>query len=133
MRKKTNGQLKKELWKLFSLYIRRRDKFTCFTCGKRTRKKGAIHAGHFIPKVVGGLALYFHEKNVHAQCYRCNINLGGWGERYAERMEQVYGRNLVHELRVLRDKRDQLNTKLDYHTLIAHYTNLLKSKKIVIH
>ncbi len=70
------SSLKKKLWTVFSLYIRQRDKFTCFTCGKKGEGSG-MHAGHFIPKSVGGIALYFHEDNVHAQCYHCNINLGG--------------------------------------------------------
>lgn len=68
--------LKRKLWKVFSLYIRTRDNFTCFIC-KRRGEGSAIHAGHFIPKSVGGIALYFNEDNVHACCYHCNINLGG--------------------------------------------------------
>jgi len=84
-KKKTPGQLKKELWKHFSLYIRRRDKFTCFTCG-RTGEGGGMHAGHFISKAAGGLALYFHEENVRAQCYHCNINLGGNQYEYSRRL-----------------------------------------------
>lgn len=85
MKKKTPGKLKKELWKHFSLYIRQRDNFTCFTCGRRGTG-GGMHAGHFISKAAGGLALYFHEENVHAQCYHCNINLGGNQYEYAKRL-----------------------------------------------
>lgn len=85
MKKKTPAQLKKILWKHFSLYIRKRDKFTCFTCGRKGDGQG-MHAGHFIPKSVGGLALYFHEDNVHAQCYNCNINLSGNQYEYAKRL-----------------------------------------------
>lgn len=68
--------LKKKLWKIFSAYIRARDKNICFICGKYATG-GGYHAGHFVPKSVGGLALYFHEDNVHGCCYNCNINLGG--------------------------------------------------------
>ncbi len=78
MKKKTVAQWKRKLWPIFSLYIRTRDKFTCFTCGRKGTGSG-IHAGHFIPDAVGGLALKFHEENVHAQCWNCNLNLGGWG------------------------------------------------------
>lgn len=73
---KTIGQLKKELWKWFSKFIRLRDRNICFICGKYA-EGSAYHAGHFIPKSVGGLLLYFHEDNVHGCCYHCNINLGG--------------------------------------------------------
>lgn len=68
--------LKKKLWKVFSLYIRTRDKFVCFICGRKCEGSG-YHAAHFIPKSVGGIILYFHEENVHGCCYHCNINLGG--------------------------------------------------------
>lgn len=45
-----------------------------------------MHAGHFISKSVGGLALYFHEENVNAQCYNCNINLSGNIWEYGQRL-----------------------------------------------
>lgn len=93
MKKKTNAQLKKELWKVFSEFIRKRDMFTCFTCGRIGTSSG-IHAGHFISKAVGGLSLYFNEDNVHAQCYHCNINLGGnsyvYGKRLGDKAEKLY-------------------------------------------
>lgn len=85
MKTKTIGQLKKDLWKVFSLYIRNRDKNTCFTCGRHCEGSG-YHAGHFIPKSVGGLALYFDEENVNGQCYNCNINLGGNQYEYGQRL-----------------------------------------------
>ncbi len=85
IKKKTISQLKKKLWEVFSLYIRTRDKFTCFTCGRRG-EGGGIHAGHFVPKSVGGVDLYFDEQNVHAQCYNCNINLGGNQYVYSQKL-----------------------------------------------
>jgi hypothetical protein len=33
----------------------------------------------------------YHPLNVHSQCYRCNINLGGNGAAYAERFMDRYG------------------------------------------
>ena len=85
--------LKNKLWKVFSLYIRERDKYTCFTCGRKGEGSG-MQAGHFIPKSVGGIALYFNEDNVHAQCYNCNINLGGnqyiYGKMLGDKAEELY-------------------------------------------
>jgi len=87
------SKLKKKLWKVFSKYIRERDNYTCFTCGKQNYGKG-MHAGHFIPKSVGGMTLYFHEENVRAQCYHCNINLGGnqyiYGKKLGKKAEELY-------------------------------------------
>lgn len=95
---KTISKLRKELWKLFSLYIRTRDNFTCVTCGKKG-EGGGIHAGHFITGATCGAELYFDEKNVHAQCYHCNINLSGNWVKYEEFMNEHYLGNVVHDLK----------------------------------
>lgn len=79
LRKKSKAsisKLKSKLWIEFSRFIRNRDGGICFICGRKA-EGSAYHAGHFIPKSVGGIALYFHEENVHGCCYHCNINLGG--------------------------------------------------------
>ena len=97
-KKSSISRLKHKLWANFSLYIRTRDNFTCFTCGRKGEGSG-IHAGHFISKSVGGIALYFHEDNVHAQCYNCNINLSGNQWEYGQRL----GKEKVDELMKLKE------------------------------
>ncbi len=89
--------LKRKLWKVFATFIKKRDGNICFTCGRKGEGSG-IHAGHFINKSVGGAALYFHEENVHAQCYNCNINLGGNQYVYGEKL----GKETVERLRRLK-------------------------------
>ena len=98
MRKKTVSQLKKEAWKVFSKYIRTRDNFTCFTCGRKGNQ-----AGHMISKHIGGSALYFHPENVHCQCYFCNINLGGNGSVYSKRFIDEYSLETFNKLHTLKD------------------------------
>lgn len=93
-KKPSISKLKKRLWEQFSLYIRNRDGWTCFTCGRKGEGSG-IHAGHFIPKASGGLALYFNEDNVHAQCFHCNHHLGGNQWEYGlklgpKKVEELY-------------------------------------------
>ena len=94
---------KKKFWKLFSEYIRKRDCGTCFTCGLQKEYK-QMQAGHCIPRASGGLMLYFDEINVHCQCYRCNINLGGNGAVYAQRIRDVYGDEAMDNLYTLRGR-----------------------------
>lgn len=95
---KTISELRKELWKLFSLYIRTRDDFTCVTCGKKG-EGGGIHAGHFITGATCGAELYFDETNVNAQCYHCNINLSGNWVKYEEFMIKACGKEYVEKLK----------------------------------
>lgn len=108
--------LKRKLWKVFSEYIRLRDNYTCFTCGRKGEGSG-IHAGHFLPKSISGIALYFNEDNVHAQCYNCNINLGGNQYVYGVKL----GKEKVDELYTIKN---QINkwTEQDYLQRIEYYT-----------
>jgi len=79
---KTISKLKKELDKIFSLYIRLRKATpqgmtTCFTCGTQKHYK-KMHAGHFMSRK--HLSTRWNEQNVQVQCPKCN--LFGQGEQY---------------------------------------------------
>jgi len=115
------GVLKKKLWKVFSQYIRQRDKGFCWACGRSGFSGSGYHAGHFISKSVGGISLYFHEDNVHGCCYNCNINLGGNLYEYGIRL----GEEKVAELYELK-KQTAKWTIEDYEEKIAHYKEELK-------
>lgn len=57
-----------------------------------------MHAGHLYPRRAGGMNLYFNEYAVHAQCYHCNINLGGNGAVYERKIREVYGTRMANHL-----------------------------------
>ena len=114
-KKKTISKLKKDLWIVFSKYIKKRDKNICFTCG-RYGEGSAMHSGHFIAKSVGGLALYFHEENVACQCFNCNINLSGNQYIYGEKL----GKKKVEKLRKLQQQITKWSEQ-DYLEKIEYY------------
>lgn len=122
MRKENITLKKKKLWKLFSAYIRKRDKYVCFTCGKINTGAG-MHAGHFIPSSICGVGLRYDESNVHAQCFRCNIHLSGNWVEYRERMIKRYGIDVVHDLE---RRRHQITKDFDYDGLIEKYLAITK-------
>ena len=112
---------KKMLWTLFSKYIRERDNYTCFTCGK-VATGSAMHAGHFITGATCPASLYFDEMNVHAQCYHCNINLSGNWVVYEQKMIDKYGKEITDKLKLRRTL--DMGEKKDeswYIDLIAKY------------
>lgn len=94
---------KERLWKLVSLYIRTKyseDGYvSCVTCGL-TKPIKEMQAGHFVPQAQGN-AVKWVEDNIHPQCYRCNINLGGNGPEYCKFMIETYGEERVEEIRML--------------------------------
>lgn len=108
--------LKKKLWAEFSKYIRERDRYTCFICGRKA-EGSAMHAGHFIPKSVGGIALYFNEDNVHACCYHCNINLGGNLYEYGIKL----GKEKCDELYRIKNQITEKWDEQTYLDKIEHY------------
>jgi len=91
------SSLDKKLWTEFSKFIRTRDclKTTgvpdegiCITCEQRVPFK-KLQAGHFIPRQYK--TTRYDEKNNHAQCFACNMFMGGNVAIYGEKIKDLYG------------------------------------------
>lgn len=91
---------------MWSRFIRLRDcKLTtntlvagkCVTCGK-VYPFEKLQAGHFLHN-----GNDYDERNIHAQCARCNKWLHGNGTKYYEFMLTTYGMEVIEELE--REKR----------------------------
>lgn len=68
--KSTRKQLVNELDDVFSVFIRHRDRFTCYTCGKQGDH--GMQCGHLISRT--NYTTRWDELNAHAQCRGCNFN-----------------------------------------------------------
>lgn len=126
---KSVSQLKKILWKLVSNFIRERDKFTCISCG-RTGSGGQIHAGHFLPSGNCGALLRYHPKNIHAQCYFCNINLGGNGAIYYTKMVEKYGQDYVNRLIEIKNQ-TTISADREFYAILTEYYKEKNQEEIV--
>lgn len=102
----TLSRWKKELDRVFSIYIRQRDNGRCYTCGLQKDWK-EMQNGHFTPRQY--LATRFDERNCHCQCYACNMLYNGQPTAYATRLIQDYGEGIIKEFEQSRHK----VTKLD--------------------
>ena len=56
-------------WRKLRRRVLERDHWRCQLCGRR-----ATHAGHIVPRVLGGLDA---EHNLRAECADCNLRAGG--------------------------------------------------------
>jgi hypothetical protein len=93
LKKKNNiKKLKDKAWKVFSRYIRERDKF-CVTCLVQGKETPATQAGHFWHGV-----LDFDEENINGQCVRCNHFLSGNLAVYAVYLISKLGTKGFNEL-----------------------------------
>jgi len=102
--------LDNKLWKLFSKYIRLRDRIQdeyckCISCGSIHHWKD-MHAGHFIGRRHKGVK--FNEKNVSAQCCKCNTYNSGEQWNFGKALEKKYGEGVIDELEV----KKQLNKNM---------------------
>ncbi len=100
MKKKTVAKVKKDVWVVFSKYIRMRDclKTTgsldygeCISCGV-TKPIRLLDAGHFVPKRSNN---YFSQLGVNAQCQSCNRFHGGNQLGYRRGLVELYGEEMV--------------------------------------
>lgn len=94
-KKQTVTSLKKLVWNNFAIYIKIRDDWTCFTCGKYS-KSSNMHAGHFVSRRYN--STLFDEMNVHAQCAGCNMFKNGEPHIYVKKLIDVYGYEKVQKL-----------------------------------
>lgn len=88
-------------WYYFSLYVRQRDVEqwgTCISCGKAITMETA-QGGHFLPASSCGRDLLFDERNVNAECARCNAWDEGHLFGYERGLIERYGQEAVSELK----------------------------------
>jgi len=115
---KTQAGLKKELDRVFSIYIRQKYDKSCYTCGK----VGALQNGHFVPRQY--LATRWDENNCRPQCVGCNIFGNGKPLDFEERLKKDLGDDFVEEMKLTRHQ----SLKLDrnwYKAEIEKYKDLI--------
>ena len=111
------AKLIKKLDKVFSIFIRKRDKGKCFTCSTQKPWK-EMDAGHY--KKRQHMGTRFNEKNVQTQCTACNRFKGGRMDIYAIRLEEKYGYGILQELEELKKKDKKYKTS-ELEELIKKY------------
>lgn len=123
-KQKSIAKLKKELDRVFSAYIRKRDSkdgyFTCISSG-RTLPVSKMHAGHFYARTF--TATRWDERNVNGQSAQDNVFLSGNLLNYRKGIIAKYGEKVLEELEALHNQ----PVKLDRHELeemITKYKNL---------
>jgi hypothetical protein len=118
-KKKTHSQLKKELDRVFSIYIRQRDKGTCYTCGIKKEWK-EMQNGHYVPRQY--MSLRYSEINCNCQCYVCNVLYNGPPSAYAMRLQTQHGKEILETLEL---KRKEIVKDFPFLENIAYYKALI--------
>lgn len=121
-KERTTGWYKKKLWEWFTKFIKNRDNWQCFTCGRFATGWG-MNGGHFVTAAVCPPSLYFSEENVHAQCAECNLKLEGNHYVYGIKL----GEEVANRLMQMRhDFRGEVWTIEEYKIKIEYYKGKVK-------
>lgn len=127
--RETQKYWRKLAWTEFARYIKKRDHFTCCTCGKTLKDFGQnrakMHAGHWLHGSMVGIyhELNFSEYNIHAQCHLCNYNDGECG-LYAEFLIKKYGTEIIETINKLRATLKKNLTSKELEEIYTKYKNL---------
>ncbi len=113
--------LSRNLDTILSNYIRKRDNYTCYTCGVKKEKR-LMDCGHYIKRQYN--LLRWDDRNTHCQCRQCNRFKGGMMDIYAYKLIKEYGAEILDEFNSKKDSK--LFTPLELTTMIDHYKKLTK-------
>ena len=114
MKRKSISKLKKKADKVFSLWIRARDK-RCVSCGSEQN----LQNGHYISRSHN--ATRYNEKNNNCQCLTCNIFKKGNYPAYTLYLMRKYGNGIIKELEKIGRETKQF-TPAELERIIKKYT-----------
>jgi hypothetical protein len=128
-KERSKKTVKNELDRVFSLFIRKRDCIKgnigdfiyCISCGGIVPFDEA-DAGHYAHR--GNMSTRWMEKNVNAQCRRCNRFMGGNLDGYALGLIKKYGDNILWEINAQKQKPKNWTVK-EMEALIVVYKHKL--------
>lgn len=113
---------KDELWDLCKEVIRKRDGDICTSCGAQGLVGRNWQTGHFIPSSTCGAYLRYELRNLHSQCYYCNMNLGGNGAIFYKELVKKYSQKFVDTLFELKETKKGMQADiLFYQDKIQEY------------
>ena len=126
MRIKTNSGYKKELDKIFSLYVRAKyanvfGSVKCYTCGKSFHWR-TIQNGHFVQRAI--LVTRWDENNCRPQCVGCNIFGRGKIHIFSEKLLKELGKEKYLKL-VSQNKTNIMGSPPDVKKLLIKYKKKL--------
>lgn len=114
------SKIQRQIWVECKRIIRKRYGNICYTCGRAGLEGSNWHTGHVFPKAALSALLKYDLRVLRPQCYNCNINLGGNGAVFIDRLREREG--VVYVSRIIEDR---IKTVKAY----DHYVKILEEYK----
>jgi len=116
------SKLQRQIWEECKRIIRAKYGNVCYTCGKGDLVGGNWQTGHMFAKASVGAFLKYDLRILRPQCYFCNINCGGRGADFVQKMREIEGNEYVDQIYI--DKRKTVSAYDYYCSLLESYRNL---------
>ena len=117
------SKIQRDIWEQCKWIIRARYGNTCYTCGRMNLEGANWHTGHMLAKASIGAYLKYDLRLLRPQCYFCNINCGGRGAEFIEKMRKIEGDEYVNQ--IMRDKNVTVKAMDHYLKILEEYKNTL--------
>lgn len=123
MKKPSLKSLQVKIWAECKRIIHTRYKAKCYTCDKVIAGKNR-HTGHMFPKKFCKAYMKYDLRNLRPQCYHDNMNLGGMGAIFIERMRKKEGDKYVDG--IIKDLKKVVDPEEHYVLLLEQYKLIKK-------
>lgn len=116
------SKLQRKIWEECRRIIRAKYGNVCYTCGKGNLEGGNWQTGHMFAKASVGAFLKYDLRILRPQCYFCNINCGGRGADFVQKMREIEGDEYVDK--IYEDKNKTVSAYDYYCSLLESYRKL---------
>jgi hypothetical protein len=118
--------IEKKLWQKCREITFKKYGDVCYTCGQMGLEKQNRQLGHYYPKGALSASLKYDLRILRPQCYNCNINYGGMGGVYREKMRKEIGAKKEQKLfdECATSKGKPIKASDHYIKLLSDYDNL---------
>lgn len=117
--KQSISKIQRAIWQECKRLIRKKYGNVCYTCDKKGLEGSNWHTGHLLAKASIGAFLKYDLRLLRPQCYFCNINLGGNGAIFIEKMRALEGNEYVDK--ILADRQITIKAYDHYEKLLNLY------------
>lgn len=118
-------KLEGKLWELCRVITFSMHGDVCYTCGRGYLEGRNKHCGHMWAKASLSNHLKYDLRILRPQCFHCNMNLGGMGAVFFEKMQKEIGVKVMNSL----IKEKQILIKADeiwFNNKIEEYEQIFK-------
>lgn len=117
------SRLQRQIWELCKQITRNKYGNTCYTCGRNGLEGSNWHTGHLFAKASLGAYLKYDLRVLRPQCYNCNINYGGNGAVFIDRLRVQEGTEYVEG--IIRDRTISVKAYDHYLKILEEYKKLI--------